>query len=148
MTGFPDPNESDYPGPLWAEMDARPRVAFSELTRAAIPISPGVYAVYRDGCRVYVGKAADLRSRVSRHNGKGLGMRGSAFRRNVAQFLGIAEANHIYKQVHRITADEAQAIRDWIEGCEVAWFERPTESEALAAETEIKAEFKPPLTKV
>jgi predicted GIY-YIG superfamily endonuclease len=120
-----------------------------DLRRDAIPEAPGVYALYRDDVRMYVGKAKGLRDRVwKNHSGRGAVMTNSAMRRNVAEHLGIASANDIYKRLYQPTPDEVQAVRDWLDGCEIAWVERATNEEAKTLETRMKAEFKPPLTKL
>jgi hypothetical protein len=53
-----------------------------------VPTDAGVYAWYRDGVAIYVGKAVSLRARVwGNHLGRGSVMTSSAFRRNVAAHL-------------------------------------------------------------
>ena len=53
------------------------------LTVGDLPVDPGVYALYRDGDRKYVGKADSLRDRVwKNHSGRGQLMTTSAMRRN------------------------------------------------------------------
>jgi len=74
-------------------------------------------------------------------------MTGSAFRRNVAQHLGIATASDIKTKAYQPTDNEVQAVRVYIEGCEVAWLTADSKSEALALEGRMKREWKPPLTK-
>jgi hypothetical protein len=77
----------------WATMNARPRALVAALTQADIPAAPGVYAFYRDGMPLYVGKAASLRARLwTNHLRRGASMTNSAFRRNVAAEIGIASA--------------------------------------------------------
>jgi hypothetical protein len=136
-------------GECWTQMDARPRASVAELKRGDLPEEPGVYAFYRGGRAVYVGKAGDLRKRVwGKHGGKGAVMTGSAFRRNVAQHLGISTANEIKKRLYQPTAEELALIRAWIESCQVAWMTRPTEALAVDLERDLKHEFKPPLTRI
>jgi hypothetical protein len=77
-----------------------------------------------------------------------LGMRTSAMRRNVAEYLGIAEAKDIKVGVYRITADEAKRGRTWLDECEITWRECASESAAKTLETSMKAEYRPPLTKI
>lgn len=132
----------------WKRMDTQPRRPMTELTKAEIPLDPGVYAVYRDGRRMYVGKAKSLKERVwGDHSGRGMSMRGSAFRRNVAEHLGIASANDIYKKLYRPSEAEVGRVRDWIDGCEVTWLTCSSEQAAINLEDQIKSEFLPPLTK-
>lgn len=117
--------------------------------RADIPPSPGVYALYRDSERMCVGKATSLQSRVGgKHGGKGASMTNSALRRNVCQFLGIASAADIKARRYRTTEDDAQRVTDWVAGCSFAWIECETSAAALALETAMRAEFKPPLNRL
>lgn len=135
-------------GQLWKEMEAQSRCLVSDLERSKIPVDPGVYSFFREGEPIYVGKAGSLQPRVGRHCGKGKSMRGSAFRRNVADHLGIATANDIYKARYQPDTEELEKIRGFIEECEVAWITRPTEPEAVQLETDLKSEWMPPLTRV
>lgn len=133
---------------LWTEMDARPRISMCGLVAADLPESPGVYALYRRKKRMYVGKADCLRNRVwKKHSGRGAVMTGSAMRRNVAEHLGIATANDIKKRYYQPTPDEVQAVRDWLDGCDIAWIECESKSAAKALEGRFKDEYVPPLTK-
>jgi hypothetical protein len=74
-------------------------------------------------------------------------MTGSAFRRNVAEHLGIATAAAIKSRAYQPTDDELARIRAFIEACEVAWITTDTPASALTLEREIKREWIPPLTK-
>jgi hypothetical protein len=119
-----------------------------ELRAADIPTSAGVYALYRDDEPMYVGKAGCLRDRVwGNHSRHGTGMTDSALRRNVAQRLGITAAADIKGRRYRPTAEDAAAVRAWLDGCEVAWRECAAEPAAVALETAMKVEQMPPLTK-
>jgi excinuclease UvrABC nuclease subunit len=119
-----------------------------DLGAADVPASAGVYALYRGGRRMYVGKAKSLRDRVwKNHSGRGLGMSTSAMRRNVAEHLGLATADEIKKRVYRASQPEAQRVRDWLDDCEIAWRECASETEAAALEKAMKDEYLPPLTK-
>jgi len=120
----------------------------ASLRKGDIPLSPGVYAVYRRDKRMYVGKAKCLQDRVwKNHSGQGLRMRDSALRRNVAEHLGIAKAKDIYEGLHRITPKQGKRVRDWLDGCEIAWRECADHAAAKDLETAMKSEHKPPLTK-
>jgi hypothetical protein len=84
--------------------------------------SPRVYALYRDGAPMHVGLAEkqSLRGRFwGSHPSRGVLMTGSALRR----------------------------IVEWIDGCEVAWIASPTPRAAKDLERDMKAEYKPPLTR-
>jgi hypothetical protein len=118
------------------------------LRAADIPESPGVYALYREGLRIYVGKAGCLRDRVWRnHSGRGAVMTGSAMRRNIAEYLGFGSANDIKERRLTPTPEQVVAVRDWLDTCEIAWLECDSEPAAKRLEDEMKMEYLPPLTK-
>jgi len=135
-------------GPLWSQIGEHRRRSMSSLKKEDIPLEPGVYALYRSGKRMYVGKAKCLQDRVwKNHSGRGPGMSSSALRRNVAEHLGIASAKDIKEGLHRVSPDEVKRVRTWLDGCEIVWRERATEAAAEALEKAMKKEYKPPLTK-
>lgn len=132
----------------WTNMDARPRHSLRTITKLDIPAAPGAYAVYRDGERMYIGKAKSLVRRIgNNHNGKGAAMTGSALRRNVAEHLGIATAADIKARRCLVTPEQQALVREWLDACEIAWIECSTEADALQLEAQLKVEFRPPLTK-
>jgi excinuclease UvrABC nuclease subunit len=133
-------------GPLWAHMNAQPRLPAAALRKRDLPPPPGVYAWYRNGGPIYVGKATSLKDRVGRHLGRGKSLTSSALRRNIAQHLGIATAAAIKSGGYRPTQDDVAAVRAFIEDCEVAWVVTATATEALDLETRMKAERRPILT--
>ncbi len=113
-----------------------------------MPEGPGVYAWYRGGDRMYVGKADSLRDRVwGNHLGRGRGLASSAFRRNVAEHLGVGSAAAIKAGDVVLSEKQLDQVRQWIMGCEVAWLTCSTADEAVSLEASLKLEFKPPLTK-
>lgn len=135
-------------GPLWQKMNARPRVSMRELKASELPITPGVYALYRGPEAMYIGKADCLRNRVwKNHSGRGAVMTNSAMRRNVAEHIGIARAADIKARRRRLNADEVRAVREWLDGCDIAWLEGESKNAAKTLEDDFKAERKPPLTK-
>lgn len=130
-------------------MDRAPRRSFSTLTKDAVPVEPGVYALYCDGKRAYVGKADLLRSRVWRsHAGKGASMTGSAMRRNVAEYLGIATSADIKARRYHTTIADAAKVSGWLGQCEIAWLLCATPLEAKELEAALKHEHMPWLTKM
>ncbi len=132
----------------WADMQVAARRPARHLTKADAPFAPGVYAWYRDGVAVYVGKADSLVRRVwANHLGNSRSISGSAFRRNVAESLGIASAADIKSGRYALTDAELATVRAWIMGCEIAWLTFPTKEAAQQAERDLKAELKPQLTK-
>ena len=135
-------------GRHWNVLDAQPRHTARELKAGSIPFSPGVYAWYQGDEAIYVGKANELRRRIWRdHLGRSRGMTGSAFRRNVADHLGIASASDIKAGVYKLSDEELSRVREFIEASDAAWLETPTSEEAIALETALKAEWLPPLTR-
>jgi Holliday junction resolvase RusA-like endonuclease len=135
-------------GPLWKAMNARSRSAAAILTEKAIPAGLGVYAWYRDSTPVYVGKAGSLRSRLwENHLRRGQSMTNSAFRRNVAEELGIATAKSIKDGTYAPSADDVRDVNEWVAGCEVAWIECESHDGAVQLEKDMKREWVPPLTK-
>jgi len=113
-----------------------------------LPIGPGVYAWYRHGRPIYVGKADSLVRRVwANHLGNSRTIGGSAFRRNVAEALGFASSADIKSKRTNLTEEQLAALRSWILGCQVAWLTTPSIAAALRAEGELKTEFMPRLTK-
>jgi hypothetical protein len=130
-------------------MHAGPRHRGGELLKADIPTNPGVYAWYRKGAAIYVGKADRLQDRLwKNHLGRGRVMTGSAFRRNVAEHLGISTSAGIKARAYQPDADELVRVRRFIEGCHVAWLVCESKPVALDLETRMKREWMPPLTKM
>ncbi len=140
------------PGTLlvtWAKLNREKRHRAATLTKSEIPGEPGVYAWYLSGSPVYVGKAKSLKGRVGgNHLGRGVCFTGSAFRRNVAEFLGVAPSADIKARRYTISRQEADAVCAWIRRCEVTWVVCDSESDACEIEDALKAEFQPPLTKM
>jgi len=145
------PDIESYPPsawPPWYSLNSQRRVSVTSLRKAAIPPEPGVYALYRNAQPVYVGKAKSLRQRVwTNHCGTGNSMTSSAFRRNVAEHLGIATASEIKTNAYRPTPDDVRRVREWVETCDVAWFVCASEAEAKWSENSVKRQWRPPLTK-
>jgi hypothetical protein len=136
-------------GPLWRRMNDRPRRPLaSVMARGDLSSEPGVYALYRDGAAVYVGKAKLLSGRLwQNHLRRGASLTNSALRRNVAEVLGIASAADIKARRYLPTKAEALHVADWIRACDVAWIECATEADAEDLERAMKREWMPPLTK-
>lgn len=129
-------------------MDARPRLRARDLRAVDVPLSPGVYAWYRRGRAVYVGKADELRGRAwSNHMGQSSSMGSSAFRRNVAEHLDFGTPGDIKAKRVRLTRIQLAEVRAWILGCALAWVECRTVAAAKELEIDMKAEWIPPLTK-
>lgn len=134
-------------GRVWNEMHRQPRRPLTELRKADLPRSAGVYALYRDGQPTYVGKAASLQNRVwKNHCARGRSMSNSAMRRNIAQHLGFGVAKEIKDGTCQLTDEQIVAVRAWLDGCEIAWRAREGDASAIELEHEMNLEYKPPLT--
>lgn len=130
-------------------MDAQSRLLVVELRRSDVPEVPGVYAFYLGRDPVYVGMAKGLRERVwGDHMSQSKSMRTSSLRRNIAEQFGVASARDIYAKRHRCSPEELALTRARLEEFEVAWIETESAKEAEDLETEMKAEWMPPLTKI
>ena len=135
-------------GPLWAAMHRRPRRDLATLVRGDVPTASGVYALYRDGQAVYIGKASSLKTRFwGNHMSTHPDLTKSALRRNVAEHLAIAPAGEIKARRYHPTEIELGRIAAWIRRCSVAWIECESAAAAADLETAMKAEWMPPLTK-
>jgi hypothetical protein len=76
-------------------------------------------------------------------------MTNCALHRNVCQLLEIAAAADINARRHPPPAPtEGGASANGLGGCGFAWIECATPTKALALETRMRAEFKPPLNRV
>lgn len=129
-------------------MNGRPRIPLRDPFEADTSIKPGVYAFYRLGQPVYVGKAKKLSARLLKnHLRRSPSMTNSAFRRNVAEKVGIASAADIKARRYVTTKDDAATVSKWIAPCHVAWIECATEEAAIRLEAAMKREWMPPLTK-
>ena len=74
----------------WAALLSAPRLTAATLSSGEIPRSPGVYAWLQDGECVYVGKASNLRTRLSTHLSTSLDLSRSTLRASVAvKTLGV-----------------------------------------------------------
>lgn len=129
-------------------MDRQQRRRARRLAASDVPRRPGVYAWYRQGRPVYVGKADNLHGRAwGDHMGTGASMGSSAFRRNVAERLGFGSSADIKEKRVRLSPDQLADVRSWILRCSVAWIECSTIAEAVKLEQAMKQEWMPPLTK-
>ena len=99
---------------------------------------------------VYVGTATSLRGRLwSKHLGGGMSLAGSSLRRNVCELLyGIPPSITSNPNRQKVTRDQADAIRAWLLGCELAWQTRETPADAGALETRLRTAYMPPLNRM
>lgn len=139
------------PPDRWAQMHAQPGLPVAGMDASNIPPRPGVYAIYRDGEPVYVGRAiaaGGLQRRLkTQHLKTGNDLSWSAFRRNVAEHLGIAPSTITKQRPPQLTAEQVAPVNEWVAGCELRWVACAGEDEASQLEVDLKNERKPPLTK-
>lgn len=75
-------------------------------------------------------------------------MTGSVLRRNIAEHLGFGTAADIKARRVQPTPEQIAAVRNWLYECAIAWIECDSPRTAIDLESALKAEFRPPLTKV
>jgi len=135
----------------WARMHVQPGHPVAQVDTSKVPTAPGVYAFYRDGQPVYVGRAiasGGLQRRLKTQHLKTVNdLSWSAFRRNVAERLGIAPSTVTKRRPPQLTEAQVASINEWVAACELRWIACATESEATQLEIDLKHERKPPLTK-
>jgi hypothetical protein len=137
---------------LWHRMHVQPRYAAASLIGKDIPTRPGVYAWYREGKAVYLGRAIGtngLRGRVwENHLRTGADLSRSSFRRNVCEYLGIAPTSKTKVRPTLMTTADIEPVSRWIRACEVAWIECQSTAEAVVLEKALHAEWMPPLSQM
>ncbi len=147
----------ELPGPLWKRMLALERFDAASLTRSDVPTSIGIYVWLRNGSPVYSGRAVGgdgLKGRVwDNHLKTSPDLSRSSFRRNVCEYLGIADTGVARQRPTRLTPQDVAPVNDWIRECQVAWLEFGAENlgqdvDAVKRfEKDLHAEWFPPLSK-
>lgn len=131
--------------PEWDVVLERPRRPASEVRRADIPDRPGVYAWFRDGDCVYLGKASDLRSRLSTHLGTSLDLSRSTLR----SWVAVRELDMTRERTRRrptiMTSEQVAVVTSWIRGCDLAWVTAESKEEAAALESKLLTAWRPPI---
>jgi hypothetical protein len=145
-------------GPLWNGVSTLARHKAENLTKQAIPATVGVYVWFRDGSPVYSGRAlgaGGLRDRIWKyHLSTGRDLSRSAFRRNVCEYLGIADTHVTRLRPARLTQTEVTPVNEWIRLCELTWRDFHTDSreqDVIAArefEVNLHKEWLPPLSRI
>jgi hypothetical protein len=145
----PTAEHAEPKGDDWGRLLSAPRRPAGNLQRREFPEEPGVYLWSRDGAPKYVGTATSLRKRLSSHLGGGESLASSSLRRNVCELLFQVPPNVTGKPTRqKVTTEQANAIRDWLLGCEVSWLQARTQEDAAALETRLRRMFLPPLNRV
>lgn len=135
-------------GAEWKDLLGKPRHRNAELTRGEIPREPGVYGWFRDGQCVYVGKASNLRQRLSSHRATKPDLSRSTLRASVAvELLGVTRAV-ARSRPSGMTADQIVIVNTWFQQVEVAWVECATVGEAASLEHRLRREWLPSLNRM
>lgn len=129
----------------WYAVLDRPRRPAQSVSRQDIPTGPGVYAwFFADEC-VYLGKASSLRSRLATHLGTSLDLSRSTLRSWAAvRELGLDRA-HTRRRPTLMTSEQVAVVNEWIRTCELAWIETGSKEDAAALESQLLAEWRPPI---
>lgn len=137
--------------PRWEFLNSRPRRRASGLQRQDVPAAPGVYAFYKNGTPVYVGRALGRRGLRGRLLGNHLrtspDLSRSTLRRSVAVELGVATRAEAAVRPTLLTQDQVEPVNDWLAGCEVSWAECATADDAAELEDALRREWMPRLNK-
>lgn len=129
-------------------MNAATRYSAETVTRPSIPDAPGVYAWYRDGEPVYAGRGKSLKTRIWTHLATTPDLSRSAFRRDVCDYIGIADTSITRQRPTRLTEADVDPVNAWIRECEVGWLELDTAAEADSFENRLLVEWNPPLNRL
>ena len=131
--------------PEWDAVLLQPRRPASELRRTDIPDRPGVYAWFRDGECAYLGKASDLRSRLSTHLGQSLDLSRSTLRSWVAvRVLGVTR-EYTRRRPTVMSSSEVAEVTNWIRGCDLAWVTTDSKENAARLESRLLTAWRPPI---
>lgn len=129
----------------WITIQSQHRHRAGSVAPARIPRDPGVYAWFRDGNCVYLGKASSLRSRLSTHLATSLDLSRSTLRSWVAvRELGL-ERTYTRRRPSVMTPDQVRVVTAWIHSCELAWVETDSAVSAAALESALLKHWRPPI---
>ncbi|MEV7874193.1 GIY-YIG nuclease family protein [Microbacterium sp. NPDC089188] len=131
--------------PEWSDLLSKPRRLAMDVQRNDVPEQPGVYAWFRDGECVYLGKASDLRSRLVTHLGTSLDLSRSTLRSWVeVRELGLAR-EYTRRRPTVMTGEQVAIVNGWLRGCELAWMTSDTREDAAALEARLLAAHRSPI---
>ncbi|NYF16008.1 excinuclease UvrABC nuclease subunit [Microbacterium sp. AK009] len=115
------------------------------MARPDIPAKPGVYAWFRDGECVYLGKASDLRSRLGTHLGTSLDLSRSTLRSWVAVRELNLDREYTRRRPTVTTAPQVAIVNAWLRSCELTWVVTATKEDAALLEGRLLAAYRPPI---
>ena len=132
----------------WDQVEGAPRRRAGDLQLADVPRDPGVYAWFRDGQCVYVGKAASLRRRLSAHLRTSPDLSRSTLRASVAvRELNVTRAT-ARARPPVITREQAGVINRWLGECGIAWVTCSSPQAADELERLLRRERMPVLNRI
>lgn len=141
---FLDPNPDTPAGSPWYALDRQFRLPVDHRLPGSVPTTPGVYAFYREGARMYAGATGNLSRRIEQEDlSHHRSMRISALRRNVAEKLGIAKAADIYSGAYAPTDADKERVARWLSECTVSWLECDSKSEAHRLKSALRSQHRP-----
>lgn len=131
--------------PEWRDLLSKPRRLAARLERADIPTSPGVYSWFRGSQCVYLGKASNLRSRLSTHLSTSLDLSRSTFRSWVAvRELGLTR-EYTRRRPTVMTAGQVAVVNSWLRECDLAWITTLTKEDSVSLESAFLTAWRPPI---
>lgn len=107
-----------------------------------------MYAWFRNGQCIYVGKASDLRQRLGTHLRTSADLSRSTLRATVAaRELGISRAT-ARARPSVVTPDQVAVVNRWLAGCDIAWITCPSAPAADELERLLRRERRPVLNRI
>ena len=133
---------------FWPRMHGAIRRKATSLRREVVPREPGTYAWYRTGEPLYVGAADELWSTVwGGHLSLSPSLMNDDFPRRVAAHLSISTAAEMESGGYVLEEHELREVREFINGCEVAWLVTQTHREAGVLSDALRSEWAPMLVR-
>ena len=123
-----------------AQLLAAPRVPLADLDRGALPVSPGIFLLFRETQLVHIGVSAGLPTTLAQLFATQGPASLSPLRRSVAGYLGLASAREIAAARYRPTAADHARISEWLRRCSIVCSSCANEAEVLRLETRLRHE--------
>src|ERR1051325_7440107 len=99
----------------WSEdLDSAPRQALATVRPENLPVTPGVFALYRGDQVVFLGRSARLSVSISQARESSGAISNRPARRVAAEFLGIASSRDIAAGRYRPTPEDQRRITQWL----------------------------------
>lgn len=96
----------------------------SNVAAEVVPDTPGLFLLFRGTECVYASDVRSLRKRVWCDFESGeMPLRSRSVTRGIALHLDLADADDLKRDFALLDAESMHEIREWLSGCEAAWFE-------------------------